>query len=44
MVRVLNMSAVVHWFEPRSGETKDYTIDICCFYVKYKTLRSKSKD
>ena len=26
MVRVLASSAVDHWFEPRSGQTKDYSV------------------
>ena len=38
MVKVLASSAVDRRFEPRSGQTKDYTISICCFF------RSKSKD
>jgi len=29
MVRVLGSSAVDHGFELRSGQTKDYKIDIC---------------
>ena len=44
MVSVLTSSAVDHGFEPRSGRTKDYKIDICCFSAKQKALRSKSKD
>jgi hypothetical protein len=31
-------------FEPRSGQTKDYTIGICCFSAKHAALRRKSKD
>jgi hypothetical protein len=31
MVSVLALSAVDHGFEPRSGQTKDYKIGICCF-------------
>jgi hypothetical protein len=31
-------------FEPRSGQTKDYQIGICCFSAKHASLRSKSKD
>jgi hypothetical protein len=30
MVSVLVSSAVDRWFEPRSGQTKDYKIGICC--------------
>ena len=31
-------------FEPRSGQTKDYAIGICCFSAKHAALRRKSKD
>ena len=31
MVSVLASSAVDHGFEPRSGQTKEYIIGICCF-------------
>ena len=31
-------------FEPRSGQTKDYKIGICCFSTKHVALRRKSKD
>ena len=31
MVSGLGSSAVDHGFEPRSGQTKDYNIDICYF-------------
>ena len=44
MVRVLSSSVVDRGFEPRSGQTKDYKIDICCFSAKHTALRSKSKD
>ena len=45
MVSVLASSAVVdRGFEPRSGQTKDYKIGICCFSDKHAALRSKSKD
>jgi len=40
----LASSAVDRWFEPESGQTKDYKIGICCFSAKYKALRRKSKD
>jgi hypothetical protein len=36
-------SAVDRGFEPRSGQTKDYYIGICCFSVKHATLRRKSR-
>jgi hypothetical protein len=32
------------WFEPRSGQTKDYAIGMCYFCDKYATLRNKIKD
>ena len=44
MVSVLASSAVDRGFEPRSGQTKDCNIDICCFSAKHAALRSKSKD
>ena len=31
MVSVLASSAVDRGFEPRSGQTKDYQIGMCCF-------------
>ena len=31
-------------FEPRLGQTKDYTIGICCFSAKHAALRRKNKD
>ena len=31
MVSLLASSAVDRGFEPRSGQTKDYEISICCF-------------
>ena len=44
MVRVFASRAVDRGFEPRSGQTKDYNIGICCFSAKHATLRRKSKD
>jgi hypothetical protein len=44
MVSVLVSSAVDRGFEPRTGETKDYKIGICCFFAKHAALRRKSKD
>jgi hypothetical protein len=44
MVSVLALSAVDCGFEPRSGQTKDYTIGIRCFSAKHAALRGKSKD
>jgi hypothetical protein len=37
-------SAVDRGFEPRSGQTKDYKIGICCFSAKHAAVRSKSID
>ena len=31
MVSVLASGAIDRGFEPRSGQTKGYAIDICCF-------------
>ena len=44
MVSVLTSSAVDRGIEPRSGQTRDYKIGICCFSAKYAALRRKSKD
>ena len=44
MVSVPASGAVDCGFEPRSGQTKDYKIDICCFSAKHTALRRKSKD
>jgi hypothetical protein len=44
MVSVLALSAVDCGFEPRSGQTKDYKICICCFSTKHTALRRKNKD
>ena len=44
MVSLLASSAVDRGFEPRSGQTKDYKIGICCFSAKHAALRSKSTD
>ena len=44
MVSVLASSAVDRGFEPRSVQTKNYKIGICCFSTKHAALRRKSKD
>ena len=44
MDSVLVSSAVDRGFEPRSCQTKDYAIGICCFSAKHAALRRKSKD
>jgi hypothetical protein len=43
MVSVFVSSAVVRRLEPRSGQTKDYKIGICCFSAKHAALSRKSK-
>jgi hypothetical protein len=43
MVSVLASSAIDRSFEPRSDQTKDYKIGICCFSTKHAALRRKSK-
>ena len=43
MVSKLPSSALDHGFEPRSGQTKDFKIGICCFSAKHTVLRRKSK-
>ena len=44
MVSVLASSAVDRGSEPRSGQTKDCEIGICCYSAKQAALRRKSKD
>ena len=44
MVSLLASSAVDRGFEPRSGQTNDYKINMCCFSAKHAALRRKSKD
>ena len=44
MVSAVASSEVDRWFDPRSGQTKDYNIGICCFSAKHAVLRGKSKD
>ena len=44
MVSVLAWSAIIRGFDTRSGQTKGYEIDICCFSAKHTTLRRKTKD
>jgi hypothetical protein len=43
MVSVLASSAVNRGFEPRSGQSKDHKIDICCVFAKYATLRKREQ-
>jgi hypothetical protein len=41
---VLASSAIDCGYEPRSCQTKEYKIGICCFSAKNAALRKKSKD
>ena len=41
---MMSSSVVDRGFEPRSGQTKDYTSGICCFSAMHILLRRKSKD
>ena len=40
---MFTLSAVDHGLDPRSGQTKDYKIGICCFSAKHAALRCNSK-
>jgi hypothetical protein len=42
--RYSNQKSITFFFILRSGQTKDYTIGICCFSTKHPALRRKSKD
>jgi hypothetical protein len=44
MVSVFTSSVVDRGFEPRSVQTKDYEIGMCCFFANHVALRRKSKD
>jgi hypothetical protein len=44
IVGVLASNVIVRWTKPRSGQTKDYKIGVCCFTTKHSVLRSKNKD
>ena len=44
MVSLLVLSSVDHGFDPRSGQTKDFEIGICCFSAKHTAVRRTSKD
>ena len=44
MVGIITFRAVDCGLEPRSGQTKDYKIGICCFSIKHAALRGKNKD
>ncbi len=44
MVIMFALSVVDHGFEPRSGQSKDNKISICCISTKPAVLRRKSKE
>jgi hypothetical protein len=44
MVSVLASNVADRGFEPRSGQPKDFEIDVCCLSAKHAALRRKSKD
>jgi len=44
MVSLLASRALDHGFDPKSGQTKDNKVGICCFSTKHTALKSKSKD
>ena len=44
MVGVLASNVVDRGCEPRSDQTKNYTIGICCFSAKHAALIRKNKD
>jgi hypothetical protein len=41
---VLASSVVERGFEPRSGQTIDYKLGMCCFSAKHEASRRKNKD
>ena len=43
MVSVLVSSAVDRGFEPRTGQTKDHKIGICCLSAKHAALKRREK-
>ena len=44
MVTVLASNLVDRGFDPQSGQTKYYTIGICCFSAKHAALKRKNKN
>ena len=41
---MLVSSAVDAELKPRLGQTKDYKLDICCFFTKHTVLMRKSAE
>jgi len=44
IVSVYTSNVIERGYEPRSGRTKDYNVNMCCFPTKHVALRSKIKD
>jgi hypothetical protein len=44
MVSVRSSKVIDHEFDAWAGQTKDYTMDICCFSFKDAILRCNNKD
>ena len=44
MAIMIASSAVDRGFDPRSSQTKDCKIGMCCFSAKHAALRRKSKN
>ena len=43
MASVFETSVVDREFDPRSGQTEDYKIGVCCFSAKHAALTGKNK-
>jgi hypothetical protein len=43
MTDVIALSEEVIRFNPRSGQTKDYTFDICCFSAEHLPLKCETQ-
>ena len=43
MVGVVTLRVTDRGFDIRSGQTKDYTIDMCCFSAKNAVLRMEKE-
>ena len=43
MVSMLALSVLDRWFEPWSGQTKDYKIGIYCFTVEHTAFMEKEQ-
>ena len=43
MVSVLASSVVDYGFKPRTGQTNDYEIGICCFSAKHNSIKEKEQ-